>query len=67
MTLTAVSVGVTVHFAGQPLLATSAEVVATVEAADADVDTNAIIRRAEAISTVSNSIARGLPVRLKAG
>ena len=60
--LASVAVDVTVTFDGDPLLATSAVVQVAVEAADEDADLDALIRRAEARSTVSNSISRGVPV-----
>lgn len=65
ISLAAVSVDVTVHFAGEPLLATGADVAVTVEAG-AGVDVAEVIRRAAETSTVSNSIARGVPVRVTA-
>jgi organic hydroperoxide reductase OsmC/OhrA len=60
--LTSVSVDVTMTFDGNPLLATSAAVQIAIGAADRDADVNALVQRARAISTVSNSIARGIPV-----
>jgi organic hydroperoxide reductase OsmC/OhrA len=66
MRLASVEVDVTVSFAGDPLLATGAEVTVAVQAEDPQADIAEIIRRAEATSTVSNSIARGVPVRLSA-
>jgi len=60
--LSSVAVDVTVTFEGSPLLATSAVVQVAIEDANADLD--ALVHKAEAISTVSNSISRGVPVRL---
>jgi organic hydroperoxide reductase OsmC/OhrA len=62
--LASVAVDVTVTFAGSPLLATSAAVEVAIEAADKHADVDAIIQRAKATSTVSNSIARGVPVAI---
>ncbi|BBK41791.1 oxidoreductase [Allostella vacuolata] len=64
--LASVAVDVTVAFDGEPLLATAAEVRVAVEAVDPDADIAELIRRAEATSTVSNSIVRGVPVRVSA-
>jgi organic hydroperoxide reductase OsmC/OhrA len=61
--LRSVAVDVTVRFEGDPLLATSAIVEVAVEA-DEGTDVDALIRRAEATSTVSNSIIRGVPVSI---
>ena len=61
--LTSVSVDVAVTFEGTPLLATSAAVQIAVETADKTADVETLIQRARAISAVSNSIARGVPVR----
>jgi len=60
--LTSVAVDVTMTFDGNPLLATSAAVHIAIGAADRDADVNVLVQRARAISTVSNSIARGIPV-----
>ena len=60
--LTSVAVDVTTTFDGNPLLATSAAVQVAIEAADQNADVDALVQRARAISTVSNSIARGIPV-----
>ena len=60
--LRSVAVDVTVTFGGTPLIATGAAVTVEVEAADPKVDIAALMRKAEAISTVSNSLARGVPV-----
>lgn len=63
--LRSLEVDVTVDFAGEPLLATAATMTVAVEAEDADTDVQAIIEQAKASSTVSNSIAQGLPVSLE--
>jgi organic hydroperoxide reductase OsmC/OhrA len=60
--LASVAVDVTVTLEGEPLLVTSAVVQVAIEAADENADLDALIRRAEARSTVSNSISRGVPV-----
>ena len=53
------------ELSGKPLVATAARM--TVQAAAADgVDVPAIIARAKADSTVSNSLARGFPVEVAA-
>ena len=61
--LTSVEVDVTVSFEGSHLLATEAVLRARVSAADKGADIDALIRRAQAVSTVSNSLKRGVPVR----
>ena len=63
--LVSLAVDVTVSFAGEPLLATSAAIQVSVEVAG-NADCAALIRRAQETSTVSNSIARGIPVRVDA-
>jgi len=60
--LTSVEVDVTVSFQGSPLLATRAALSARVSAADRGADIGALIRRAQEMSTVSNSLKRGIPV-----
>lgn len=61
--LASIEVDVTVEFEGSPLLATNATVKAEIVARDEGADVHAVIRRAREISTVSNSIQRGVPVR----
>src|SRR5262245_15776560 len=56
ITVTSIAVDVTVAFEGQPLLATSAAVQIAVEATDDNADLDALVRKAQAISTVSNSL-----------
>lgn len=58
------SVDVTVTFGGDPLLATDAFVQVAVEPHRDDADVDELIRAAVASSTVSNSISRGVPVRV---
>lgn len=65
--LTSLAVEISVDFEGSPLLATAARMQVTVEATDKNADTAALIRRAWEISTVSNSLARGVPVSLSVG
>jgi organic hydroperoxide reductase OsmC/OhrA len=60
--LVSVAVDVTVTFASSPPLATGAHVQVRVEAPDENTDVGDLIRRAQAMSTVPNSILRGLPV-----
>ena len=60
--LTSLTVEVSVTFEGDPLLATSAEARITLDAVDPQADVEAIIHKAITTSTVSNSIARGVPV-----
>ena len=60
--LTSVEVDVTVSFEGSPLLATEAVLRARVSAADKGADIEGLIRRAQEVSTVSNSLKRGIPV-----
>ncbi|WP_445501659.1 OsmC family protein [Microvirga sp. G4-2] len=62
ITLTAVAVDVTVRFDGNPLRATAAAVEIAIEAAEEDADLEALIRKAQETSTVSNSVSRGVPV-----
>ena len=65
--LASIEVDVTVDFEGSPLLATNATVKAAIVARDEGADVDALIRRAREISTVSNSIQRGVPVRFPGG
>jgi organic hydroperoxide reductase OsmC/OhrA len=60
--LKAVEVEVIVEFDGSPLIATRATMRAKVTALDESVDTEDIIKRANEVSTVSNSIKRGIIV-----
>jgi organic hydroperoxide reductase OsmC/OhrA len=58
--LLSVEVDVTVRIEGKPALATAATVAVRVDAADKQTDVQALIDRAVAISTVGNSVQRGL-------
>ena len=60
--LTHVAVDVKVTFDGDPLRATDATVEIAVESADKEARLDELIRKARETSTVSNSIARGIPV-----
>ena len=62
--LRSIQVVVTVTFDGDPLLATGAAVKVSAESDDDRADIAAIIDQAKQTSTVSNSIARGIPVEL---
>ena len=61
VSLTSVEVEVTVTLEGNPLIATHAKVRVAVETADPS-RANSIIHRAREISTVSNSLKRGVAV-----
>lgn len=60
--LTGMAVDVTVTFDGSPLRASAAAVEVALEAADESADLEALLRKAQETSTVSNSISRGVPV-----
>jgi organic hydroperoxide reductase OsmC/OhrA len=60
--LLSVEVDVTVRLEGNPTLATAAEIAVRVDAADKKTDVQALIERAVAISTVANSLQRGLSI-----
>ena len=60
--LLSVEVDVTVRLEGNPALATAAEIAVRVDAADKKTDVEALIERAIAISTVANSLQRGLSI-----
>lgn len=60
-----IAVDVTVHFDGDPLVATSAEMTVDVSATDKQADVASIIRQAQRISTVSNSLSRGIPIETR--
>ena len=62
--LSSIDVDVSVAFEGSPLLATGAKMRVAVAAEERNADVGALIRRAREISTVSNSIERGLSVEL---
>jgi organic hydroperoxide reductase OsmC/OhrA len=58
--LLSIKVDVTVQIEGKPALATAATVAVHVDAANKQTDVQALIERAVAISTVGNSVQRGL-------
>jgi hypothetical protein len=60
--LESVQVKVTITFEGSPLLATRATMCAKVNAFDKGADVAGLVRRAEEISTVGNSVQRGISV-----
>jgi len=60
--LLSVEVDVTVRLEGNPALATAAGVAVRVDAADKKTDVDALIERAVEISTVANSLQRGLSI-----
>ncbi|HEX7200436.1 MAG TPA: OsmC family protein [Dongiaceae bacterium] len=60
--LTSFEVDVMVSFEGSPLLATGAVLRARVSAAEKGADIEDLVKRAQAVSTVSNSLKRGIPV-----
>jgi organic hydroperoxide reductase OsmC/OhrA len=64
--LKSITVNVTVAFDGKPLLATRATMRVAVTAIDARSDVDSVIRRAKEISSVSNSVRRGIPVEIVA-
>jgi organic hydroperoxide reductase OsmC/OhrA len=66
VSLTSVEVEVTVTLEGNPLIATHAKTRVAVKTADPSTEVNSIIRRAREISTVSNSLKRGVPVEFLA-
>jgi OsmC-like protein len=60
--LLTVEVDVTLQLEGNPTVATAAEVAVRVDVADKMTDVPALINRAVAISTVANSLQRGLAI-----
>ncbi len=60
-----IDVSVILELDGSPTLVTSASVQVRIDAPGREADVAEIVRRAEAGSTVSNSIARGLPVMVR--
>jgi organic hydroperoxide reductase OsmC/OhrA len=64
--LASIQVDVTVALEGTPLLATQAMMRIAVTALDNGADVSSVIRRAQDISTVANSIKRGIPVQFVA-
>ena len=63
--LGSIAVKVTLELAGEPLLATSAVMAVECETVDGS-DPRVIIAEAERVSTVSNSLKAGVPVRVAA-
>ena len=63
--LGAIAVNVTLDLAGEPLLATAATIHVECDTLDGS-DPQAVIAEAERISTVSNSLKAGVPVRVRA-
>src|SRR6266404_535171 len=62
--LLSIEVDVTLQFEGQPSLATDAAILVKVNAQDKKTDLQALVERAVAISTVSNSLKRGLSIKV---
>jgi organic hydroperoxide reductase OsmC/OhrA len=62
--LASIEVDITVAFEGNPLIAKNATMRVAVMAADKDADVSGVIRRAQDVSAVSNSIKRGIPVQI---
>jgi organic hydroperoxide reductase OsmC/OhrA len=60
--LASIEVDVMVAFEGSPLLAMQASMHVAVTAADKSADVDGVIRRAKEISSVSNSVRRGVPI-----
>jgi organic hydroperoxide reductase OsmC/OhrA len=60
--LLTVEVDVTLRLEGNPTLATAAQIAVCVDVADKMADVPALINRAVAISTVANSLQRGLAI-----
>jgi organic hydroperoxide reductase OsmC/OhrA len=60
-----IAVSVTLELVGEPLLASSASMTVSCETADGS-DPTPIIERAREISTVANSLRRGVPVQIEA-
>ena len=64
--LTSLAVDVTLELSGNPLIATAAEMPVSVTAAQPEANVDAIIAKAKADSTVSNSLTRGFPIAVSA-
>jgi|SRR5690349_8191341 len=67
VSLTSVEVEVTITLEGNPAIATHAKTRVAVTTADLSREAASIIRRAQEISTVSNSLKHGVPVEFLAG
>ena len=63
--IASLAVDVTLTLAGEPLVATEADVAIAVSATDEAADMDDLIAAAVAVSTVSNSVRRGMIVRTK--
>ncbi len=61
-----IAVSVTLELDGEPLLASSATMTVSCETLDGS-DPTPVIERAREISTVANSLRRGMPVQIEAG
>jgi organic hydroperoxide reductase OsmC/OhrA len=59
-----IAIDVSVTFDGDPLICTAAVVAVAVNADASETDIEALIDKARAISSVSNSVQRGLPVTI---
>src|SRR6185503_17232168 len=62
--LRSIEVDVTVSFEGSPMLATGARMRVGVTTEDGGGDVGGLIRRSQEISTVKNSLGRGMPVEV---
>ena len=62
--IASIAVDVVVTFEGNPLIATAASVDVAVTSDDPSADIDSVIARAREVSTVSNSVQRGLPVTI---
>jgi organic hydroperoxide reductase OsmC/OhrA len=62
--LTSIEVDVSVSLQGSPLIATHVKMRVAVKAAGRNAEVESVIRRAKEISTVSNSLNRGVPVEV---
>jgi uncharacterized OsmC-like protein len=61
--LTSLAVDVVLHYSDQPRLVTDADVQIKVEAADPKADLAELVRRAQADTTIGNSLVRGINIR----
>ena len=65
ITLTALAVDVTVHFSGDPRLATDADVEIKVKSDDPNADLAELVKRAQADTTIGNSLVGGINIRYR--
>jgi len=63
ITLTSLAVDVDLHFSDEPRLATDADVRIRLESDDPNADLAALIKRAQADTTIGNSLVRGINIR----